>query len=189
LGKIVRTSSSGDVTLRKRTLVRVGSLAGTVLESPMTAAKALRVLAPPVVLAACTGLMVALMIALADPAPDGRPVDVLVRSAQGLLIAESAGLYPGTTQTQVLRLTNPNDVEISVHALTAVAGNPIDRHGRPVTGCLPVIAQVEPLGEPVRIPPSGSHDVTITVRLAATVQRACKQVRFPLFYSGAASRP
>lgn len=143
----------------------------------------LRTLVPPVVLATGTGLVVALMITLSG-SPDGRPGSVRV-STHGLLIVsvggQDGGLYPGATEIRIVRLTNPNDVEIEVTSVGAVAEHP--------AGCLTTVAQVQPLGEPVRVPPNGSRDVTVTVRLAATVQRACRNLRFPLAYSATTRKP
>lgn len=153
----------------------------------MVAARALHALAPPLMLAAGTGLVVALMVGLSGSHGEGSTGGVRVKSQHSLLIAEvdgqDAGITPGTIEARSVRLTNPNDSEVQVRGITAATGTPVDRHGRPVAGCLPTVAQVQAIGAPVRVPPNSTRHIAISVRLAATVQRACKRLEFPLVYA------
>lgn len=150
----------------------------------MNLVNALRVLVPPVVLAAGTGLLIALMITLSGP-PVNRPAaGVLAMATSGPLVTgEDAGLLPGTVERRTVRLTNLREVDVQVSGVDAMASDPIDALGRPVTGCVPTVALVQPLASAITVPAHGAVEVDLTVKLAATVQRECRSLRFQLTYS------
>jgi len=144
----------------------------------------LRVLGPPVVLAAGTGLLVALMVTLSGSYPDRPARGLLVTAMSGTLVTgEDVGLLPGTLERRTVRLTNLHEVDIRVSGIGATASDPIDALGRPVTGCVPTVALVQPLASAVTVPARGTVQVELTVRLAATVQRECRPLRFQITYS------
>jgi hypothetical protein len=150
----------------------------------MKLVNALRVLVPPVVLAAGTGLLIASMIALAGP-PAGRPArGVLVTGMSGTLIrGADAGQLPGTVERRTVRLTNLREFDTKVSGIDATASDPVDALGRPVTGCIPTVALVQPLASAVAVPARETVEIDLTVRLATTVQRECRALRFQLTYS------
>jgi hypothetical protein len=150
---------------------------------PMSPVSVLRTLAPPLALAAGTGLMMALMIALSGTSPQPA-VGILVAADGGAVITGGVtGLLPATTQRRRVWLTNLRDSEVRIVAVKAMAGEPVDADGRPVTGCLPTVALVRPLPAALTVPAHGTIEVELTVRLAATVQAQCRRLRFPLDYS------
>jgi hypothetical protein len=108
-------------------------------------------------------------------------------------IADTPGrgtaLYPGASQPRWVRLTNPNNFDILVTALTATAGPPTDARGRTVRACPAHDLTVAPLRAAVRVR-AGSHaDTALTAHLAPTAPDACKNLTFPLTYSGTATKP
>lgn len=150
----------------------------------MKPVNALRVLVPPVALAAGTGLLVALMITLSGPYADRPARGVLVTGISSTLITgEAVGMLPGTVERRTVLLTNLHEVDIRLSGIKATASDPVDALGQLVTGCIPVVALVQPLASVVTVPARGSLEVELTVRLAATVQRECRSLRFPLTYS------
>src|SRR5215470_4228239 len=95
--------------------------------APMKLVNALRVLVPPVALAAGTGLVVALMITLWGPNADRPARGVFVTAMSGTLVTGAdAGLLPGTTARRTVRLTNPHEVDVRVSGINATAGGPTD---------------------------------------------------------------
>ncbi|MFE2753215.1 hypothetical protein ACFXGA_14590 [Actinosynnema sp. NPDC059335] len=97
-------------------------------------------------------------------------------------------LTPGSEGARLVRLSNPNSVEIVVLTLQAQPGEPLDEAGNPVPGCPAGVLAVAPMAEPVTIPPAGSVDVEMVVRIAHDVPDACTDLVFPLTYSGRAAR-
>jgi hypothetical protein len=150
----------------------------------MKPVNALRVLVPPVALAVGTGLLIALMITVAGPYADRSARGVLVTAMSGTLItAQDVGMFPGTVERRAVRLTNLYEVDTRVSEIKATASDPVDALGRPVTGCIPTVALVQPLASAITVPARGALEVELTVRLATTVQRDCRALRFPLTYS------
>ena len=147
----------------------------------MDLVSALRVLAPPVILAAVTGVAVAAMATVGAPPPTSG-VAVTVQGG-ALVTGPEAGMVPGTAGPLTVHLTNTGGSTVSVTAIGALAGDPVDDLGRPIVHCLPVVAIVSPLPEPVTVPAGATVSAELTVRLSATVQRACRDLSFPLGFS------
>jgi hypothetical protein len=150
----------------------------------MKPVNALRALAPSVALAAGTGLLIALMITLSGSPVDRPAGGVLVTATIGTLIAgEDIGMVPGTVERRTVRLTNLHDTDMRVGRIGARASDPVDALGRPVTGCIPTVALVQPLESAITVPAHGTVEADLTVRLATTVQNECRFLRFRLAYS------
>jgi hypothetical protein len=144
----------------------------------------LRVLAPPVALAAATGLLTALMTTLLGPYPDRQDGGVLVTAMSGPLVTgEDTGLLPGTVQRRTVRLTNLREVDVRIGGIGATTSSPVDALGQPVSGCVPTVALVQPLATAITVPALGAFEIELTIRLAPTVQRECRSLRFPVAYS------
>jgi hypothetical protein len=97
-------------------------------------------------------------------------------------------LTPGSEGVRLVRLTNPNSVEIVVLTLQAVPGQPLDEAHNRVSDCPTGVLTVVPMPDPVAIPPAGSVEVEMVVQIAHDVPAACKDLVFPLTYSGRAAR-
>jgi hypothetical protein len=101
------------------------------------------------------------------------------------LLAEPGGgrsLYPGASQPQWVRITNPNHFDILVTSLSATAGSR-------ATGCPAGNLTVVPLRTPVRVRATSYTDTALTARLSPTAPDGCKNLTFPLTYSGTATKP
>jgi hypothetical protein len=92
------------------------------------------------------------------------------------------GLVPGGTVTRKVRVTNPNNQAISVTRLDTSVG-------RPSPYCPANAVTVDALAAPVLVAKNASADVSLTVRMAASAPNACKNLVFPLTYSGTAIKP
>lgn len=150
----------------------------------MSYVRASRVLVPPVLLALSSGLVVALMIILAGVPAERRGVDVAVLIESGTLVSGArTGIMPGTTERRTVRLSNTLDGDVVVTGVIALTSDPVDDLGRALVDCLPVVALVEPLVEPLTVPAGGTLDAELLIRLAITVQAECRDLRFPLTYS------
>lgn len=101
----------------------------------------------------------------------------------------SAVLYPGARTVRWIRLSNPANFAISVTTVTATVGTPRTAHGTPARNCPASSVTVGALGVPVTVPPNGSIDTTLPIRMAAGVSDDCKNLTFPLTYSGTATKP
>ena len=97
-------------------------------------------------------------------------------------------LTPGSEGARVVRLSNPNSVEIVVLTLQAEPGQPLDAAQNKVPGCPSGVLTVVPMAEPVTIPPAGAVEVEMRVQIAHDVPGACTDLVFPLTYSGRAAR-
>ncbi|MFC6089172.1 hypothetical protein [Saccharothrix lopnurensis] len=97
-------------------------------------------------------------------------------------------LTPGGEGARLVRLSNPNTVDIVVLSLEAEPGQPLDEAQNRVPGCPSGVLTVVPMPEPVLIPPAGSVDVEMVVQIAHDVPDACTDLVFPLTYSGRAAR-
>ncbi|WP_246019184.1 hypothetical protein [Saccharothrix australiensis] len=97
-------------------------------------------------------------------------------------------LAPGSEGSRLVRLSNPNSVDIVVLTLQAVPGQPLDAAHNRVPGCPAGVLTVVPMAEPVTIPPSGAVEVEMVVQIAHDVPDACQDSVFPLTYSGRAAR-
>lgn len=97
-------------------------------------------------------------------------------------------LTPGSEGVRLVRLTNPNSVEIVVLTLQAVPGQPLDEAHNRVSDCPTGVLTVVPMPDPVAIPPAGSVEVEMVVQIAHDVPAACEDLVFPLTYSGRAAR-
>ncbi len=96
-------------------------------------------------------------------------------------VGTATGLAPGGAVTRTVRVTNPNNQDISVTRLdTAV--------GRPSPHCPANAVTVSPPATPVVVAKNRSAVVPLTVRMAASAPNACKNLTFPLTYSGTAIR-
>ena len=97
-------------------------------------------------------------------------------------------LTPGSEGARLVRLSNPNAVDIVVLTLEAEPGQPLDATRTAVPDCPAAVLSVAPMAEPVTIPPAGSVEVEMVVRIAPDVPSACSDLVFPLTYSGRAAR-
>ncbi len=97
-------------------------------------------------------------------------------------------LTPGSEGVRQVRLTNPNSVDIIVVKLSALPGVPVDSERNEVEGCPPGLLSVAPMDTPVVIPPSGEVEVEMVVRISYDVPAECKDLVFPLTYSGHATK-
>ncbi|MEU4763263.1 hypothetical protein AB0H12_08400 [Actinosynnema sp. NPDC023794] len=97
-------------------------------------------------------------------------------------------LTPGSEGFRLVRLSNPNTVDIVVLTLEAEPGQPLDAARNRVPDCPSAVLTVVPMAEPVTIPPAGEVEVEMVVRIAHDVPSACKDLVFPLTYSGRAAR-
>jgi hypothetical protein len=97
-------------------------------------------------------------------------------------------LTPGSEGARLVRLSNPNSVGIVVETLSAVPGQPQDAAHRRVTDCPSGVLNVVPMAEPVAVEPGGSVEVKMVVQVSQDVPDSCKDLVFPLTYSGRASR-
>ncbi|MEU4741193.1 hypothetical protein AB0G02_12120 [Actinosynnema sp. NPDC023658] len=97
-------------------------------------------------------------------------------------------LTPGSEGARLVRLSNPNNVDIVVLTLEAQAGQPLDEAQNRVPECPSGVLTVVPMAEPVAIPPAGSVEVEMVVQIAHDVPSACTDAVFPLTYSGRAAR-
>lgn len=101
----------------------------------------------------------------------------------------TTNLYPGAAQPRWVTLSNPNNFVIQVSSLTATVGQPTTHSGATATGCTSSAIRVDPLAAPVNVPAGGNVDVALTVRMSNKPPVACKDVNFPLTYSGTAVKP
>jgi hypothetical protein len=97
-------------------------------------------------------------------------------------------LTPGTEGVRQVRLSNPNSVDIIVVNLSAVPGQPVDSARNKVEGCPSGLLSVVPMETPVLIPPAGEVEVEMVVQVSSDVPAVCKDLVFPLTYSGHAAR-
>ena len=97
-------------------------------------------------------------------------------------VGTATGLVPGGTVTRKVRVTNPNSQDIKVTSLTTSVG-------RPSTACPANAVTVAPLSVPFVVAKNASADVPLTVRMAASAPNACRNLTFPLTYSGTAIKP
>jgi hypothetical protein len=97
-------------------------------------------------------------------------------------------LTPGSEGVRKVRLSNPNSVDIIVVKLSALPGTPVDSARNKVDGCPSGLLSVAPMDTPVLIPPAGEVQVEMVVRVAHDVPVDCKDLVFPLTYSGHATR-
>ncbi|HEX7308239.1 hypothetical protein [Lentzea sp.] len=97
-------------------------------------------------------------------------------------VGAATGLAPGGTVTRTVRVTNPNNQAISVTRLDTSVG-------RPSPNCPANAVTVEALAAPVLIAKNSHADVALAVRMAASAPDACKNLTFPLTYSGTAIKP
>ncbi|MGM1062722.1 hypothetical protein [Saccharothrix sp. Mg75] len=97
-------------------------------------------------------------------------------------------LTPGSEGARLVRLSNPNSVDIVVLTLQALPGQPLDAAHNRVPDCPSGVLTVVPMGEPVTIPPAGEVEVEMVVQISHDVPVACQDLVFPLTYTGRAAR-
>jgi len=97
-------------------------------------------------------------------------------------------LTPGTEGVRQVRLSNPNSVDIIIVKLSAVPGQPVDATHNKIEGCPSGLLSVDSMDTPVIIPPAGEIEVKMVVRVSDDVPAPCKDLVFPLTYSGHATR-
>ncbi|MFS8098355.1 hypothetical protein LFM09_14570 [Lentzea alba] len=97
-------------------------------------------------------------------------------------VGTATGLVPGGTVTRKVRVTNPNNQAIKVTRLDT-------KVGRPSPQCPANAVTVDVLPAPVEVAKNAHADVNLTVRMARTAPDACKNLTFPLTYSGTAIKP
>ena len=89
------------------------------------------------------------------------------------------GLAPGVTRTLFLKLSNPNNGDISVQSLTVAVGDSSKT-------CTGANVRVGALTGPVFVPGRGTAQVTLPVTMLGTAPGACQGATFPLTYGGSA---
>ena len=94
----------------------------------------------------------------------------------------ATGLVPGGTVIRRVRVTNPNNQDIRVTRLEASAG-------RPSPHCPANAVTADAFTAPVLVAKNSHADVPLTVRMAVSAPDACKNLTFPLTYSGTAIKP
>ncbi|GLZ36062.1 hypothetical protein Lesp02_82490 [Lentzea sp. NBRC 105346] len=97
-------------------------------------------------------------------------------------------LRPGKEGARLVRLSNPNSVDIIVKQLSAVPGQPVDAAQNRVPECPSGVLSVETVTEPLIIPKGESVEVKMVVRVSNDVPLECTDLVFPLTYSGQAVR-
>jgi hypothetical protein len=123
-------------------------------------------------------LAVLLVLAPGSSAADNSPGKAFTIADVGTV----TGLVPGGTVTRKVRVTNPGNVDIKVTRLDTSAG-------RPSPSCPANTVTVDALAAPVVVAKNAYADVPLTVRMAASAPNACKNLTFPLTYSGTAIKP
>ncbi|MEV6242284.1 hypothetical protein [Lentzea sp. NPDC051838] len=92
------------------------------------------------------------------------------------------GLVPGGTVTRKVRVTNPNNQDIKVTRLDTSVG-------RPSPNCPANAVTVDALAAPFLVAKNASADVPLTVRMTSSAPNGCRNLTFPLTYSGTAIKP
>jgi hypothetical protein len=90
-------------------------------------------------------------------------------------------LAPGVTRPLAVRLTNPNDADISVEALEVTVGD-----GR--AGCPGGTLHVGAFTGPVFVARGGAAQISLPVTMVTSASPACQGATFPLTYAGSAVR-
>jgi len=98
----------------------------------------------------------------------------------------ASALYPGATGSRGIRLGNTENFTILVQTVTATVGKPTDAKGKPVTACPASAVHVDALPAPVAVPSTGTADLTLVTHMLATAPDACRNLTFPLTYTGTA---
>jgi hypothetical protein len=88
------------------------------------------------------------------------------------------GMYPGRHRRLVVHISNPQGRAIVVTSIIA-------RVGRAVRGCKGSNVRVRRFSGAKRVPAWGRAKVRLRVRMLSTAPDACKDVRFPVVFSGA----
>lgn len=97
-------------------------------------------------------------------------------------VGTATGLVPGGTVTRKVRVTNPNNQAILVTRLDTSVG-------RPSPDCPANAVTVAPLATQIVIAKNSYADVPLTVRMTASAPDGCRNLTFPLTYSGTATKP
>ena len=92
-----------------------------------------------------------------------------------------SGLYPGSSKTLTVTLTNQNNFAIRVLTLTATVADPAGP-------CTAGVVKVDPLSGTVVVPRNGTATTTLTARMANDPANACKSTTFGLAYKGTAEK-
>ncbi|WP_370945578.1 hypothetical protein AB5J62_41775 [Amycolatopsis sp. cg5] len=127
--------------------------------------------------AAVLAVALALTAACTPQQPPGK-VGFTVTDVPG----RSTELYPGATGARWVRIGNAENFPIKVTSLTATVqptSNP---------ACRPDLVRVDPLAKALVVPKQGFAEVALTTHLAAAAPDACKNVTFPLTYTGTATK-
>jgi hypothetical protein len=123
-------------------------------------------------------LAVLLVLAPGSSAADNSPGKAFTIADVGI----ATGLVPGGTVIRKVRVTNPGNVDIKVTRLDTSVG-------RPSPSCPANTVTVDPLAAPVLVAKNAYADVPLTVRMTASAPNACRNLTFPLTYSGTAIKP
>lgn len=89
------------------------------------------------------------------------------------------GLYPGSSRTLVVTLTNQNNFDIRVTSLSAAVSDPPGP-------CTAGVVRVDPMSGTVVVPKNGTATTTLTARMANDPSNDCKSTSFGLTYTGTA---
>jgi len=97
-------------------------------------------------------------------------------------VGTATGLVPGGTVIRKVRVTNPGNQDILLTRLDTSVG-------RPSPNCPANAVTVAPLATQIVIARNNYADVPLTVRMAASAPDGCRNLTFPLTYSGTAIKP
>lgn len=98
-------------------------------------------------------------------------------------------LYPGASGSRRIRLTDLQNFAILVQTVRTTVASPVDGTGHPVPGCPAGTVFVDSLAGAVTVPANGTADVVLTTHMRASAPDACRNLTFPLTYSGTATKP
>lgn len=101
----------------------------------------------------------------------------------------ATALVPGATGTRWIRLSNAENFPILVQTVATKVGGPVDALGRPVPACPASTVKVDALAAPVTVAANGTADVALTTHMLAGAPDACRNLTFPLTYTGTAVKP
>ncbi|MFI5564273.1 hypothetical protein ACIA2T_33700 [Amycolatopsis japonica] len=100
----------------------------------------------------------------------------------------SAALFPGAVADRWIRLSNPQNFPIVVRTVSATVRPPVDASGRPAPGCPASSVSVRSLTAPVPVPGGGSTDVALVTSMLPSAPDRCRNLIFPLTYTGTATK-
>jgi hypothetical protein len=97
-------------------------------------------------------------------------------------------LYPGGQLPWEISVYNPNNFAISVTSIAGSVGQPTTISGVavPASTCASSTVRVDTLSTPLTIDANSTVQTSLTVRMSNDAPNGCKNLKFPLTYSGTA---